>query len=206
MKKHKYLIGLILGLLWTGHVMAIEEPKYEVIQSDGPFEIRRYAPVLIAETLVDGDMDEASNKGFRLIADFIFGNNQIADTSTGEKIAMTATSTHQEQSEVNAWHIEKYSLRLLLNLGNLVDQMPECATSFQVPTLVVHGGKDYFSTPEDVTAFFQQIPSTIEKKRLFYPSGHHLLMYDEQKERVLADIGQWLDHLPDALGITPTYK
>ena len=98
MQKHKYLIGLILGFLWTGHVMAIEEPKYEVIQSDGPFEIRRYAPVLIAETLVEGDMDEASNKGFRLIADFIFGNNQIADTSTGEKIAMTAPVTVEPQS------------------------------------------------------------------------------------------------------------
>jgi SOUL heme-binding protein len=98
MKRYKYLIGLILGLLWTGHVMAIEEPKYEVIQSDGPFEIRRYAPVLIAETLVEGDMDAASNKGFRLIADFIFGNNQISDASTGEKIAMTAPVTVEPQS------------------------------------------------------------------------------------------------------------
>jgi hypothetical protein len=59
----RYILGLILGLLWTGHVMAIEEPKYEVILADGPFEIRRYAPVLIAETLVEGDMDEASKKG-----------------------------------------------------------------------------------------------------------------------------------------------
>ena len=51
--------SLLLGLLCTGHVMAIEEPKYEVIQTDGAFEIRKYAPILIAETFVDGDMDEA---------------------------------------------------------------------------------------------------------------------------------------------------
>jgi hypothetical protein len=87
---NKHILGLLLGLLWSGHVMAIEEPKYEVLLTDGPYEIRHYAPVLIAETLVEGDMDEASSKGFRLIADFIFGNNQVSGSMTSEKIAMTA--------------------------------------------------------------------------------------------------------------------
>lgn len=91
--------SLLLGLLCTGHVMAIEEPQYEVIQTDGAFEIRRYAPILIAETFVDGDMDEASNKGFRLIADFIFGNNQVADTNANAKIAMTAPVTVEPISQ-----------------------------------------------------------------------------------------------------------
>ena len=78
--------------------MAIEEPKYEVLESDGPFEVRRYAPMLIAETLVHGDMDEASNKGFRLIADFIFGNNQLPGSDQKSKIAMTAPVTIEPQS------------------------------------------------------------------------------------------------------------
>lgn len=78
--------------------MAIEEPKYEVLESDGAFEVRRYAPMLIAETLVDGDMDEASNKGFRLIADFIFGNNQLPGSDQKSKIAMTAPVTIEPQS------------------------------------------------------------------------------------------------------------
>ena len=77
--------------------MAIEEPKYDVVLSEGPYEVRKYAPMLVAETWVDGDMDEASNKGFRLIADFIFGNNQVAD-ATSEKIAMTAPVTVEPQS------------------------------------------------------------------------------------------------------------
>ena len=58
------------------NIMAIEEPKFEVILTDGTFEIRNYAPYIVAETWVQGDMDEASSKGFRLIADYIFGNNQ----------------------------------------------------------------------------------------------------------------------------------
>ena len=31
--------------------------------------------MIIAEVFVDGDMEQASGKGFRLIADYIFGNN-----------------------------------------------------------------------------------------------------------------------------------
>ena len=78
--------------------MAIEEPKYEVIVSDAQFEVRHYAPVLIAETIVEGDMDAASSKGFRLIADFIFGNNLSSDTDKKSKIAMTAPVTVEPQS------------------------------------------------------------------------------------------------------------
>ena len=78
--------------------MAIEEPKYEVRTSQAPFELRHYAPTLIAQNIVEGDMDEASNKGFRLIADFIFGNNLAANSEQATKIAMTAPVTVEPQS------------------------------------------------------------------------------------------------------------
>lgn len=76
--------------------MAVEEPKFDVLTQDGSYQLRRYAPVIVAETLVDGDMDAASGKGFRLIADYIFGNNTLADAgadNASAKIAMTAPVT-----------------------------------------------------------------------------------------------------------------
>lgn len=76
--------------------MAVEEPKFEVLTKDGSHEVRRYASVIVAETLVDGDMDAASGKGFRLIADYIFGNNTLTVAgaeNASEKIAMTAPVT-----------------------------------------------------------------------------------------------------------------
>ncbi len=100
----KHLLSFALSLFWIGNVMAIEEPKYTVVMTDGPGEVRLYAPVLVAETLVEGDMDQASGKGFRLIADFIFGNNQIAMTAPvsiepqSAKIAMTAPVMLEPQS------------------------------------------------------------------------------------------------------------
>ena len=100
LKQRPYLASLVLGLglLWIKPAMAIEEPKYEVVTADAQFEVRHYAPILIAETIVEGDMDAASSKGFRLIADYIFGNNQQADSDKKAKIAMTAPVTVEPQS------------------------------------------------------------------------------------------------------------
>ena len=69
--------------------MAIEEPKFTRIEKDGAFEIRAYAPKMIAEVNVTGNLKNSSNKGFRSIADFIFGNN-TASSGGAEKISMTA--------------------------------------------------------------------------------------------------------------------
>ena len=91
-----FLVGL---LLWNHSAMAIEEPSFKVISKTGTFEIRQYAPMLVAETTVEGDMDEASNRGFRRIADYIFGNNQAAQGGNAAKIAMTAPVTVEPQSE-----------------------------------------------------------------------------------------------------------
>ena len=100
------LLALLVGFLGMESAMAIEEPKYEVRTSQAPFELRHYAPTLIAQTLVEGDMDAASNKGFRLIADYIFGNNIAAASEPGSdpnakqaaKIAMTAPVIVEPQS------------------------------------------------------------------------------------------------------------
>ncbi len=92
------LLALLIGFFEMGSAMAIEEPRYEVSISQAPFELRHYAPILIAQTIVEGDMDAASNKGFRLIADFIFGNNLAVDSEQAAKIAMTAPVTVEPQS------------------------------------------------------------------------------------------------------------
>ena len=78
--------------------MAIEEPEYTTIEKTGVFELRKYAPMIVAEVFVSGKMDEATRQGFRLIADYIFGNNS---TKTGEKekIQMTAPVTIRPESQ-----------------------------------------------------------------------------------------------------------
>jgi alpha-beta hydrolase superfamily lysophospholipase len=146
---------------------------------------------------IRGDFPVWKKETVRVIAKIFPAARLSLDTlSGGQKVQMTATSTHSEQSETNAWHIERHTLRLLLSLSDLIDQMKPSAATFRVPTLIVHGGKDYFSDQNDVLAFYQHLAQTPEKKRLYYPEAHHLLMYDAQKDVVIQDISAWLAELP----------
>ena len=97
--KLSLFLAFLINLIFMGHVMAYDEPQYKVLYSSQNIEIRQYAPMLIAQVYVDGDMDEASNKGFRLIASYIFGNNQSVTQSDPENIAMTTPVTIEPQAE-----------------------------------------------------------------------------------------------------------
>lgn len=77
--------------------MATEEPKFDILSKEGDFELRLYAPMLVAETLVSGSQDEASSRGFRVIASYIFGDNKSA-AAGAQKIAMTAPVLLERQN------------------------------------------------------------------------------------------------------------
>ena len=67
----------------------IEQPEYDVLKQSDGVELRSYAPYLAAQVTVKaGSSGEASSKGFRQLAGYIFGGNQRAD-----RIAMTAPVT-----------------------------------------------------------------------------------------------------------------
>ena len=68
--------------------MSVEEPAFRVQLRDGPFEVRDYPSLVVAEVVVSGDQRHAANQGFRMLASYIFGGN-----ARREKIAMTAPVT-----------------------------------------------------------------------------------------------------------------
>lgn len=108
------LIALLLLGLGAGAAMAVETPRYEVELKDGPFEVRVYPPLLAAEVAVEGEREAAINRGFRLLADYIFGANRsrakVAMTAPvtqtpSEKIAMTAPVTQTPQGGERSWSV-----------------------------------------------------------------------------------------------------
>jgi hypothetical protein len=96
--------GLItlLGLAAPKAVMAVDEPAYRVLKSAGAIELREYPGFIVAETIVQGDFDEAGRSGFRRIAGYIFGGNRNA-AGESEKIAMTAPVTMEKTQD--AWRL-----------------------------------------------------------------------------------------------------
>ena len=103
---------LIVGVM-AGPVMSnVEKPDYKVIQSEQNIEIRQYEPMIIAEVEVDGKREDAIRDGFRLLADYIFGNNTVQQVISmtapvqqkeNQKIAMTAPV--QQQSMGKSWRM-----------------------------------------------------------------------------------------------------
>jgi effector-binding domain-containing protein len=80
-----------------------ETPKYSVIRKDNEIEIRHYPAYIQAEVIVDeAKYQSAIEKGFNVLAGYIFGNNVSkqkiemttpVQASRSEKIAMTTPVT-----------------------------------------------------------------------------------------------------------------
>ncbi|GAF58381.1 hypothetical protein JCM18902_1162 [Psychrobacter sp. JCM 18902] len=108
MKKATYLL-LSGSLLTSGAAMATEEPNYTVLSQMDDFELRRYDKQLVAQTLVSGDQDSASREGFKMLADYIFGNN-TAPTGGSSKISMTAPVTMQPENKKSVDESQKIAM------------------------------------------------------------------------------------------------
>jgi hypothetical protein len=85
----------VVAVAWGPIVSQVEQARYDVVASHGAIEIRDYAPMIVAEASVAGAREEAIDAGFRVIADYIFGNNGPA-----QKVAMTAPVTQQPGEEI----------------------------------------------------------------------------------------------------------
>ena len=90
------VLALALSLLATpSH--AIEEPAFEVSRRIGDIEVREYAPYVVAEVVLKGSAQDTGNRGFRILAGYIFGKNK------GEqRLAMTAPVT-QAPARTASW-------------------------------------------------------------------------------------------------------
>ena len=85
--RYLVLASIIFSNIFFNPAMATEEPEFKLISEEAEFQIREYDPKIIAQVEVEGDFDEASSMGFKLLADYIFGNNLLDGTS--KKISMT---------------------------------------------------------------------------------------------------------------------
>jgi len=118
---------VVLTLLTGARAMATEEAPYTVVKASGIFEVRDYEPHILAETLVDGTLEDAGNKAFRRLFNYISGANHsrssiamtapVSQESKGEKIAMTAPVGQQRSSG-------KWSVSFMMPAGYTLATLP----------------------------------------------------------------------------------
>jgi len=70
-----------------------QQQQYSVVRTYPGFELRCYAPHVLAEMTVTGDFDSAGSAAFGPLVSYIGGRNE-----TGAKFAMTAPVIQQQQS------------------------------------------------------------------------------------------------------------
>jgi hypothetical protein len=128
--KRSILIILATAVIIIGAMdaMAIEEAKYKVVKKDNEFEIRDYAPHILAETVVEGDFEEAGNKAFNRLFRYISGVNRsrdkvkmtipVAQEPIGEKIEMTAPVGQQRFQE-------RWAVSFMMPASYTLETLPE---------------------------------------------------------------------------------
>jgi len=128
--KHSIRIILATAVIIFGAMdaMAIEEATYNVLRKENSFEIRDYAPHILAETVVEGDLEEAGNNAFNRLFRYISGENRsrqkvamtapVSQERKGEKITMTAPVGQQRVQE-------KWAVSFMMPASYTLETLPE---------------------------------------------------------------------------------
>ena len=122
------IVTSIFAVSLAGETMALERPKYRVVEQEGNFELRQYESYLVAETMVEGDFDAVGNEGFRRLFDYISGKNRRQ-----QSISMTAPVSQKAESEkismtapVNQVRVgEKYRITFVMPAKYTMETLPE---------------------------------------------------------------------------------
>lgn len=127
------LTGLITLLIpfFASVAMAIEEPRFEVLLETQEYEVRRYAPHIVAEVDVKGEFKEAGNEAFRVLAAYIFGANvprkkmemtapvNSRNARSGNRMAMTAPVLSRDVD------LDTYTYSFVMERKYTMDTLPE---------------------------------------------------------------------------------
>ncbi|MGR8947989.1 MAG: SOUL family heme-binding protein [Gammaproteobacteria bacterium] len=163
-----------LTLLILNTAMAVEEASYEIVLTEGQFEIREYAPQVVAQVVVATEMEDAGSAAFKPLFDYISGANQtnqeiamtapVAQQRRGEKIAMTAPVA--QQSNGDSWVVS-----FMMPAGRTLENLPAPTNSLveirevparQVATVRYSG----FWSEKRYRKFKRELEAWLETKQL----------------------------------------
>lgn len=90
---------VVAFFIWQLFAYRAPIPAYQVLVADKSIQIRQYPELIVANVRIQGDRYDSINEGFRILADYIFGDN-----SQKRNIAMTAPVMQTEDK--NEWIVQ----------------------------------------------------------------------------------------------------
>lgn len=103
----KWIWFIIAISILGGNAMATEEAKYSMLREDNNFSLREYEPHILAQTMVEGEFEDAGSQAFGRLFKYISGYNTqsqkmemtspVGQEPLSQKIAMTSPVGQQKQ-------------------------------------------------------------------------------------------------------------
>ena len=175
MKKKIFVTTILLlsvlafGAAMIGPIMSnVEVPAYKILKKEQNIEIRQYPPLIIAEVKTAGSRQASISDGFRILADFIFGNNEgekqlsmngPITQQEGIKIAMTAP-VQQEKTDTE-WAIS-FIMPSKFSIDTIPNPINDRIKIIQIPSkryaVVTFSGR---STEENLTTHTNELEKYI---------------------------------------------
>jgi hypothetical protein len=121
-----FAIGVAAMALFVFVVQNVEQPTYETLVQDGPFELRQYPGLVVAEAIRPGGRREALREGFGVLAEYIFAKGR-----PGGQISMTAPVT-QAPAKTGDWTV-RFVMPAEYRLAELPDPASTDVRLRQVP-------------------------------------------------------------------------
>jgi hypothetical protein len=145
-----------------------EQTYYEILRSDGPFEVRFYHPLKMATITLDDSSKEAQKEAFISLAGYIFGNN-----ISGEKMIMTYPVV-QEDQEISFILPQEYITKTIPSPTD--DRIVIKQTQFRLVATVTYTGTN---TDEKIAEHTIELKKWLKKHPWYLPVGHvQTALYD----------------------------
>lgn len=174
------LTELLKGIPGFFGIHLNEEPKYELVYSEENVQIRRYAPVVMAQITVDGEYDEFREKAFHSLADYIFGDNirdekmtltEAPPTERAESILPMTSPVFQEKS-ASGWTMSfilpaAYTMATAPKPTN-----PQIQLKQRPEKLVAVWCYSGNNTPEKIQEAKNELTQWLQQNPIFHPKSH----------------------------------
>lgn len=108
-----------------------------------------------------------------------------------DSIQVTSDTTHGGQMAKTPHHVDEFSVRLLAEIGALLDANDRALKAWQGPVLVMASPKDVVASPAQIQAFFGKLGAD-DKTLVWFNDSRHLLLHDVEREEVVKTEESWL--------------
>lgn len=177
--------GESMGAMIVLNALAQTEPE-----ENKPDKVILSAPVISLDKNLSKFYKACLTLGAHLLPSYRISLNTLA---AGQQHEISKDLKHDDEAAMNPYFVKSFTLRFLHTFSKEIEQMHKSIRSTHTPLAIFHGGQDFFSDKESVQTFLQTSPKSRNTRFYHYPEAFHLILYDQEREKIFTDMLDWLN-------------